>query len=51
LKTTKDGSDAIFNKDSILEFNLTAVDVGKVSLDSLITKKLHRKIIQLDQKD
>jgi hypothetical protein len=30
LKTTKDGSDAKFEKDSTLEFDLQAVDVGKV---------------------
>ncbi len=31
LKTTKNGSDAKFDKDSILEFDLQAVDVGKVN--------------------
>ncbi len=30
LRTTKDGLDANFEPDSILEFNLQAVDVGKV---------------------
>jgi len=30
LKTTKDGSDARFEKDTSLEFQVQAVDVGKV---------------------
>ena len=31
LRTTKDGSSAKFDKDSTLEFDLKAVDVGKVN--------------------
>jgi hypothetical protein len=31
LRTTKDGLDAKFDKDSTLEFALQAVDVGKVN--------------------
>ncbi len=31
LRTTKDGLDAKFDKDNILEFDLQAVDVGKVN--------------------
>ena len=32
LRTTKDGAPAKFEPDSVLEFDLQAVDVGKVEL-------------------
>ncbi|CAF0753759.1 unnamed protein product [Rotaria sp. Silwood1] len=57
LRTTKDGSDAKFDPDSILEFDLKAIDVGKIKKINIghdgegSERQWFLKSIQIDKKD